>query len=63
MLGLQAPLGLPFLLSVPPLVGWARDRTGTFEVSFMGLAGLVVAAFVLIALLRIPRRSGAQPVE
>lgn len=57
VMGLQGALGLPFLLSVPPLVGWSRDLTGSFEIPFLGLAGLLVVATLLVALLRVPRNT------
>ena len=53
--GLHAPLGLPFLLSISPLVGWLRDRTGSFEASFVMLSCLCLVSFVLLAGIRIPR--------
>ena len=54
--GLHAPLGLPFLLSVSPLVGWLRDGTGSFEIPFLVLAGMCLGSFALLSLLRLPRR-------
>jgi MFS family permease len=55
VMGLQAAIGLPFLLSISPLVGVLRDRSGSFQQSFLALVSLLLVAVVLILLLRIPR--------
>ena len=54
--GLGALLALPFLLGAAPLAGWVAERTGGFARSFLGLAGALVLAAGVLALVRIPRR-------
>ena len=61
VMGIQAALSLPFLLSISPLVGIVRDRSGSFVASFQILCGLLVVAMLLIALLRIPRTASSPP--
>jgi MFS family permease len=53
--GLHALLGLPFLLAIAPLVGMLEQRTGSFATPFVGLAGLLLLAALVFALVRIPR--------
>jgi cyanate permease len=55
--GMQAGLGLPFLLAAAPLVGAVRDETGEYFYAFVGLAGLLLFAASLIALTRVPKRA------
>jgi sugar phosphate permease len=52
--GLQALIGLPFLLAAAPLVGWVESRTGSFAGPFFGLMVVLVLAAGAFALLRIP---------
>lgn len=52
--GIHALIGLPFLLAVAPLIGWAEGRTGSFAVPFFGLAGALVLAAAVLACVRIP---------
>lgn len=56
--GVHALIGLPFLLSSAPLVGWAAGRTGGFAAPFFGLAGVLVLATAVLVCVRIP---GAEP--
>jgi MFS family permease len=53
--GLHALLGLPFLLSVAPAVGWGAARGGGFAAPFLGLIGALALAALVLGLLRIPR--------
>jgi MFS family permease len=53
--GLHALLGLPFLLCIAPSVGWLEQRTGSFVPPFVGLAGLLLLAALVLVLVRIPR--------
>jgi hypothetical protein len=52
--GLHALLGLPFLLTVAPLVGLVEQRTGSFVLPFLGLAGTLLVAALVLASVRIP---------
>jgi MFS family permease len=52
--GLHALLGLPFLLAIAPLVGFLEQRTGSFVTPFVGLAGLLLVAAAVLALVRVP---------
>ncbi|MEW6272701.1 MAG: MFS transporter [Thermodesulfobacteriota bacterium] len=53
--GLHALIGLPFLLTIAPLVGWAEQRTGSFAQPFVGLAALLVAAAAVLVSVRFPK--------
>jgi len=50
--GFQVPVAMPFILAVPPALGYVRDTTGSFAPAFVGLAGLVVAAALLLLSIR-----------
>ncbi len=52
--GFHALMGLPFLLSAAPLVGWSEGLTGAFRVPFYGLVGVLVLGAGVLACLRIP---------
>jgi MFS family permease len=52
--GVHALIGLPFLLAVAPLVGWAEGRTGSFVAPFFGLAAVLAVAASVLAFLRMP---------
>jgi MFS family permease len=52
--GLHALLGLPLLLAAAPLVGWLEVQTGSFRLPFLGLAGLLGLAGVVLAGVRAP---------
>jgi MFS family permease len=52
--GIHALIGLPFLLAVSPLVGWAAVRTGGFAAPFLALAGVLALAALVLACVRIP---------
>jgi MFS family permease len=56
VIGMQAALGLPFLLSTAPLVGFVRDRTGSYVSAFLGLAAGLVIASAILAFVRLPKR-------
>jgi MFS family permease len=53
--GLHALLGLPFLMTIAPLVGWLEQRTGSFVVPFLGLAATLLTAALVLASVRIPK--------
>jgi MFS family permease len=53
--GLHALLGLPFLLTVAPLVGLLEQRTGSFVLPFLGLAGTLLVAALVLASVRVPK--------
>jgi MFS family permease len=53
--GLQALLGLPFLLGISPLFGWLQQQTGSFVQPFLGLAGVYALAAATFAFVRLPR--------
>jgi MFS family permease len=53
--GLHALLGLPFLIAIAPLVGYAHTQTGSFAQPFLGLVGVCALAALLFAFARIPR--------
>jgi MFS family permease len=53
--GLHALLGLPFLIAIAPLVGYAHAQTGSFAQPFLGLVGVCALAALLFAFARIPR--------
>ncbi|MBW2270370.1 MAG: MFS transporter [Deltaproteobacteria bacterium] len=59
--GFVTPMGLPFLIAMAPAVGYVRDQTGSFALGFNGLAGVLVAAAALLALVRIPAREPGSP--
>jgi MFS family permease len=59
--GVHALIGLPFLLAVAPLVGWAEGRTGSFVVPFFGLAVVLALAASVLACLRIPEQEPVDP--
>lgn len=54
VMGMQAALGLPFLISAAPLVGYVRDRTGDFVSAFLGLSVALVVACAILAFIRLP---------
>ena len=55
--GLQAPIGLPFILATPPLIGYVRDLTGSFQPAFQALSGVLVLGLLLLLSVRFaPRR-------
>ena len=52
--GFHALMGLPFLLSAAPLVGWSEGLTGAFTAPFYGLVGVLSLGAGVLACLRIP---------
>ena len=50
--GLYIPLGMPFTLAAAPVVGYFGQLTGGFRAPFMGLAGVLVVAALLLFLIR-----------
>jgi OFA family oxalate/formate antiporter-like MFS transporter len=62
VMGMQAALGLPFLIAAAPMVGYVRDRTGNFVSPFLGLAVALVVASAVLFFVRLPKRS-AQPAR
>jgi len=58
--GFQVPVAMPFILAVPPALGYVRDTTGSFSQAFMGLALLVVIAALLLLSLRLRPPSAQQ---
>jgi hypothetical protein len=58
--GLHALLGLPFLLASAPLVGWLEVRTGSFATPFLGLAGVLLLAALVLACVRPPRATSRE---
>jgi Sugar phosphate permease len=61
--GLHGLIGLPFLLSAAPLVGWGEGRTGGFAVPFYGLAVALVLAAAALACVRVPEVELVPAVE
>jgi MFS family permease len=59
--GLHVLIGLPFLFAVSPLVGWVEGLTGGFAAPFLGLAGVLVLAALVLACVRIPAVEPAKP--
>lgn len=53
----QVPVALPFLLAVPPALGYVRDTTGSFAPAFLALAAMVVLAALLLLSLRFHREA------
>jgi|TARA_R100000005_G_scaffold96055_1_gene80363 MFS family permease len=62
VMGLMSPVLLPFNLLTPPLAGWIRDVTGSYDMAFMAFVLLLLLAVVMIPLIE---RSGPglRPVE
>jgi MFS family permease len=56
VMGLMAPVLLPFNLLTPLLAGWIRDVSGSYHVAFVGF---VVMLLLAIAMLPLIERSGA----
>jgi len=52
--GLHALIGLPFLLTAAPLVGWSEGWTGGFTAPFYGLVVVLALGAGVLACLRIP---------
>ena len=47
----------------PPLFGWIVDRTGSYSAAWWTMLGAAVLAAMLLALVREPRRAGADEVR
>ena len=58
MMGLMAPLLIPFQATGAPLAGFIFDETGSYVLAFWIFSGALVAAIVLLSFLRLP---GGQP--
>jgi MFS family permease len=56
VMGLMAPVLLPFNLLTPPLAGWVRDISGSYDLAFMGFVLLLLLAVAMIPLIE---RSGS----
>lgn len=56
-LGLTGAVGLPFLIAAAPLAGLLRDTSGTYRSVFLGAAGVLCVAALLLASFRAGRRS------
>jgi len=54
--GFHALIGLPFLLTAAPLVGWSAGRTGGFAAPFYGLVATLALAAAVLASVRVPER-------
>jgi len=62
VMGLMSPVLLPFNLLTPPLAGWIRDVTGSYDMAFVAFVLLLLLAVVMIPLIE---RSGpgSRPVD
>lgn len=57
VMGMQAAIGLPFLVSAAPMVGFMRDQTGDYVAAFLILAVALVIACAILAFIRLPQRN------
>ena len=60
VMGLMSPFTTALSLPAAPLVGWAFDRTGSYDPAFAVLPIVFVLAGASLALLRLPRPAVAE---
>jgi len=61
VMGVQGLIGLPLLAAGPPLVGQVREATGSYEAAFLGAAGVLLLAALLLWLFRLEPPSKVAP--
>ena len=54
ILGLMAPMMIPFETLGIPFAGWVFDRTGSYDGAFLTFLSLYALSAVLLAFLRLP---------
>jgi cyanate permease len=54
MMGLMAPIMIPFQATGPPAAAAVYDSTGSYDIAWMGLIVVTFIALGLLTLLRIP---------
>jgi MFS family permease len=63
MMGLMAPLLIPFQATGAPLAGFIFDETGSYVLAFWTYSAALVAATVLLRFLRLPEQQPAPTIE
>lgn len=56
VMGLMAPILLPFQIVGLPLATWIFGRTGSYRLAFLIFLGFYAVSAILLALLKLPRR-------
>jgi MFS family permease len=56
VMGLMAPILLPFQILGLPLATWIFGRTGSYRLAFVIFLSFYAVSAILLALLRLPRR-------